>query len=90
MSKAACKTYVSGLVQGVGFRYHTQQKATELELAGYAENLSDGRVCVYAEGEISKLQHLVDWLELGPPSASVSAITVEWLDQKGLQGFQSH
>lgn len=89
MSQAACKTYVSGLVQGVGFRYHTHQKATELALSGYAENLADGRVCVYAEGEISKLQHLVDWLEEGPPSASVSAITVEWLEKKGHKGFES-
>ena len=89
MSQAACKTYVAGLVQGVGFRFHTLEKANQLGLAGYAENLSDGRVCVYAEGDICKLQNLVDWLELGPPSATVSAITVEWLESKGLSGFQS-
>lgn len=89
MSQAACKTYVSGLVQGVGFRYHTQQKANELSLNGYAKNLPDGRVCVYAEGEISKLQNLIDWLEEGPESSSVSAITAEWLEPKGVSGFES-
>lgn len=89
MSQAACKAYVTGGVQGVGFRAHTRQKANQLALGGYAENLRDGRVCVYAEGEISRLQRLVDWLEQGPPSADVSGITVEWLDIKGVSGFSS-
>ncbi|MBD1390999.1 acylphosphatase [Neiella sp. HB171785] len=87
MSQAAFKGYISGLVQGVGFRFHTMQKAQQLYLNGYAENLADGRVCVYAEGEMNHLQNLVDWLEEGPPSAQVSTITVEWQDQIGIEGF---
>ncbi|WP_318837973.1 acylphosphatase [Neiella holothuriorum] len=87
MSQAAFKGYISGMVQGVGFRFHTMQKAQQLYLTGYAENLADGRVCVYAEGEMNHLQNLVDWLEEGPPSANVSSITVEWQDYTGMNDF---
>ena len=41
----------SGRVQGVGFRYAVLQIAREYEVAGYVENLFDGRVCIEAEGE---------------------------------------
>ncbi len=41
---------VSGRVQGVGFRYFVQAKAAELALTGWARNLDDGRVEVYAGG----------------------------------------
>ncbi len=87
MINAACRVYVSGIVQGVGFRYATKQQAEQLELAGRVENLSDGRVHVYAEGSMSQLQNLVDWLEQGPTNAHVSAITVEWLDSQGIEEF---
>ena len=36
--------FVSGKVQGVGFRQHTQEEAQRLELNGWVRNLADGRV----------------------------------------------
>lgn len=41
----------SGRVQGVGFRYMTLQLAREYDVAGYVQNLCDGRVRVEAEGD---------------------------------------
>ncbi len=43
--------HFSGHVQGVGFRYRTVRIAEQYVLAGYVENLSDGRVRLVAEGE---------------------------------------
>lgn len=40
----------SGRVQGVGFRYTVLQIAREFEVAGYVENLFDGRVSLEVEG----------------------------------------
>jgi acylphosphatase len=57
---------VSGRVQGVGYRYFTRKKALELGLSGYAENLSDGRVEVVAEGEKTDLELLIHHLRQGP------------------------
>ena len=42
--------WVTGRVQGVGFRWWTRARALELGLAGWARNLDDGRVEVVAEG----------------------------------------
>lgn len=44
------EVYFSGRVQGVGFRYAAFQVAKEFEVAGFVENLPDGRVRVEVEG----------------------------------------
>ena len=51
----AKRWYVRGRVQGVGYRNFAQRAATELGLTGYARNLDDGRVEVYAVGPVDKL-----------------------------------
>jgi acylphosphatase len=43
--------HFSGHVQGVGFRYTVLHVAREYDVAGYAQNLPDGRVGVEVEGE---------------------------------------
>ncbi|HXE12037.1 MAG TPA: acylphosphatase, partial [Bryobacteraceae bacterium] len=49
-AKEARRWLISGRVQGVGFRYFVQKHAAELGLEGWARNLADGRVEVYAVG----------------------------------------
>lgn len=79
---------VSGKVQGVGFRFYTRKRALELNLAGYAENLSDGRVEVVAEGDPEDLEHLVLHLKNGPRGSRVVAVDVQWSEATGLKTFQ--
>jgi acylphosphatase len=67
---------VSGTVQGVGFRYWAARKADGLDLAGYARNLFDGTVEVEAEGPEPAVDRLVQLLWSGPPSATVTGVTV--------------
>ena len=55
--------WVIGNVQGVGFRWWTKSVALELGLAGWAENLSDGRVHVVAEGARSSCEELLAALQ---------------------------
>jgi len=43
--------HYSGQVQGVGFRYTTRSLARGFEVAGYVQNLPDGRVRVEVEGK---------------------------------------
>ena len=52
---------VTGVVQGVGFRYHTCDEAVRLGLRGLVRNLDDGRVEVVAEGAEEALRQLVTW-----------------------------
>lgn len=73
----AKRYFVSGIVQGVGFRYFSQGGAVKLGVAGYARNLFDGRVEVYAVGTERQLKALRALLERGPRMASVSGVTEE-------------
>jgi len=71
----AKRFYVSGAVQGVGFRFFAEQVAASLGLAGYAKNLFDGRVEVYAIGSPAGLEALKNELRRGPRMASVKQVT---------------
>ena len=70
--------WIHGHVQGVGFRYYTLEKATQLNLTGWVRNTSSGDVEVLAEGEREKLENLLILLKRGPRSAVVTEITLQW------------
>ncbi len=54
--------FVTGRVQGVGFRWWVTAKARELQLVGFARNLEDGRVEVCAQGERGAVEKLGEML----------------------------
>ena len=62
---------VSGLVQGVGFRWFVVGKARELNLSGWVKNRSDGMVEVLAAGDPASLELLEAAIVAGPPGAQV-------------------
>lgn len=72
--KQTRRYFVSGIVQGVGFRFFVQRTAEKLEIGGYARNLHDGRVEVLAVGTPRQLEQLKNALESGPRLASVSGV----------------
>lgn len=67
---------ISGLVQGVGFRFSTRAKALSLGLKGWVRNLPNGGVEVLAEGETAPIEALYEWLHEGPPGARVDEVEV--------------
>ncbi len=73
----AKRYFVSGIVQGVGFRYFAQRTARRLGISGYTRNLFDGRVEVFAMGAREPLEALRAELERGPLGASVSGVAEE-------------
>ncbi|MGH9678184.1 MAG: acylphosphatase [Candidatus Acidiferrum sp.] len=76
-AKQARRYFVSGMVQGVGFRYFAQRAAEKLHLSGYVRNLRDGRVEVYAIGAEEQLAGLRELLQRGPRFSSVSEVREE-------------
>jgi acylphosphatase len=79
-AKIARRYFVSGIVQGVGFRYFTQDEAERLHLSGYVRNLRDGRVEVYAIGLQENLARLRTLVERGPRGAMVQHVDEESAD----------
>jgi acylphosphatase len=65
---------ISGMVQGVGFRWFVARHARALGLAGYARNLPDGRVEVVVSGPDEALPALERLLREGPANAQVKAL----------------
>ncbi|HMC56437.1 MAG TPA: acylphosphatase [Gemmatimonadaceae bacterium] len=65
---------VTGIVQGVGFRWFARERARRLGLDGWVRNLADGSVEVLATGESGQLQLLRDELQRGPDGAVVDQL----------------
>lgn len=74
MTTKAVKAVVSGQVQQVGYRQACRQVARSLGLVGWARNLADGRVEVFAQGENEGVDRLVEWLWSGPGLAVVTGV----------------
>ena len=79
---------VHGHVQGVGFRYFVQRRASALGLAGWVRNNDDGSVEAVAEGPRERLEALRSALEQGPRLARVDRVDARWMKAAGgLQPF---
>jgi acylphosphatase len=76
-SHNAARYFVSGTVQGVGFRFFARRTAERLRLAGFAKNLADGRVEVYAVGPKEALEKFREELSRGPEGARVTGVAEE-------------
>jgi len=80
---------VSGLVQGVGYRYFVYRKAKDYNLKGYVKNLYSDDVEVMLEGDKGVILDLIQELKTGPISAHITGIKVEWEEgQSEFEDFQ--
>ncbi len=85
----AVRAFVSGRVQGVGFRYTAADRAHGLGLAGWVRNLSDGRVEVFVQGPPDVLDIYLSWLDVGPSAAQVTDVSIRQAPvRSGFAGFE--
>jgi acylphosphatase len=81
--------FIAGRVQGVSFRYYTQQRALEYGVLGWVRNLWDGRVEAVFEGQEEALRQMVHWCHRGPSSARVDQVDLNWEEPSGsYRGFK--
>lgn len=78
---------VSGMVQGVGFRYQTAHQGLASGVIGYAKNLNNGDVEVLACGDDEKVEQFYHWLQQGPRTAYVESVIEKPTDQYVSDGF---
>jgi len=88
MAQQAKRYYVRGVVQGVGFRYFIERAAAQIGVAGYARNLDDGRVEVYAVGAPDQLAELNGLLWQGPRWSEVRGVEEREDSIQKLSGFR--
>ena len=70
------RALVSGRVQGVFYRASCAEDATRLGVAGWVQNLPDGRVEAAFEGPSERVGAMLDWCRHGPRAASVTHVEV--------------
>ncbi len=80
--------FVTGRVQGVGFRNFVQREARKLGVCGYAKNLGDGRVEVLAVGTEAAVEELSGLLAKGPRWAEVRHVEVQEGPMLNCEGFE--
>lgn len=72
--------FISGFVQGVGFRQFIKKEAQKLGLSGYVKNNPDNRVEVMAQGSKEQIEKLIKHSEKGPFLSEVKNVAVEWVN----------
>jgi DNA ligase D-like protein (predicted 3'-phosphoesterase) len=83
----ATRVVVAGIVQGVGFRDATRQRAQELGVMGWVRNADDGGVAVHAEGPRAAIEALITFLRQGPRGAVVQSVSVNEVRVEGHEQF---
>ena len=81
--KVKVRVRIEGIVQGVFYRYSTQQKAQELGVNGWVCNLRDGSVECLLEGDRMSVEALIQWCHNGPSGAHVEKVTTQWEEYRG-------
>lgn len=78
-----------GRVQGVGFRYSTQNIAQKMKILGTVKNNLDGTVSIEAQAEESILNDFIEKIKMGPSSfAKVSQLDISYIsNQKNYTNF---
>jgi acylphosphatase len=67
---------ISGVVQGVGYRWSMVREARRLGVRGGVRNCQDGSVEAIVTGSAQALEQIIDWARRGPPSAVVTRVEV--------------
>lgn len=81
--KIARRFFISGDVQGVGFRFFAQRAAARHQVVGFVKNLDDGRVEALAEGPQQNVEAFKDELTTGPRFSSVDHFEEIHLEPSG-------
>ena len=71
---------ISGLVQGVAYRYSMVNEAKRLGATGWVRNRFDGSVEALIFGAPEVIAALIKWAQRGPPAARVEHVSVEWAE----------
>jgi len=85
----AFTTTVSGLVQGVGFRFFVKNAAISLNVTGWVRNLPDGTVEILANGSRDNLERFMHYIKTGSVGSRVDKAEFQWFrTEKALKTFE--
>jgi len=68
--------FVTGIVQGVGYRVTFSEQARMLNLSGWVRNRLDGSVEALVAGDVQSIEKIIAWAGHGPADALVKQVAV--------------
>jgi len=68
--------HISGIVQGVCFRYYAKMEAQQIGVTGHIRNMPNGDVKAMICGNAKQLKTMQQWLSHGPEMAHVDHIQI--------------
>ena len=80
--------FISGFVQGVGYRYFVKKHARDLGLAGWVKNLPDRRVEALFTGSKEQIEKTIEECRKGPFLSEVENVEVEWVREENFNSFE--
>lgn len=75
------RIYISGFVQGVGFRWFVKSNAKKFGLKGWVQNTPDGKVEVLVQGSKETIEKLIKLCSKGPFLSEVKTVDVSWEEE---------
>ena len=84
--KKSVRVHVDGLVQGIFFRNFVKENAEKQDVKGFVRNLEDGRVEALFEGDVDKVNKMVEMCREGPKHSQVKSVSVK---EESFQGFKN-
>jgi acylphosphatase len=79
---------VTGLVQGVGFRWSARRAAERIGVRGWVRNRADGSVELHVEGDEERVAAMLAWLRRGPDGAVIGDLEVVETATEDLERFE--
>jgi acylphosphatase len=70
--------FITGFVQGVGFRRYLRHKARKFGAVGWTQNLPDGRVEAVFQGKKEIVHQMIGFAKRGPFLSDVKTTVIEW------------
>ena len=78
---------ITGMVQGVGFRWRVYREALKIGITGYVKNMSDGSVYIEAEGNRGQLENFISWCRQGTGVGFVDSVGISEGPPEGHTAF---
>lgn len=80
---------ITGIVQGVGYRYWTESEARARGLDGWVRNRRDGSVEALIAGDEATIDEMLAAFRVGPPASVVEKVTSEAAELPTERGFRT-
>jgi acylphosphatase len=82
--------WITGIVQGVGYRASFEAQARALHLSGWVRNRIDGSVEALVSGEAEAVGKILEWARRGPRAAKVDDVSITDVDDALVQRGKFH